>query len=144
VIIIKQQYKILLLQHTHALEIGEYYDNYYCAYNIILTRVTAGDGDERDEDGEDERHGRDGDRHGVPSGRSICRSSMVHSRGSCSSSVHRRNIILPSNTESTPSVAAAADDDVLARDPPRTAAILPHACTPLCAVSACVRRTRDV
>lgn len=73
---------------------------------IILTRVTVDDGDERDEDGEDERHGRDGDRHGVPSSRSICSSSCY------SSSVHRRNIILPSNTESTPSVAAAAVADV--------------------------------
>lgn len=73
--------------------------------------MTADDGDERDEDGEDERHGRDGDRHRIPSSRNIC-SSSSGSSSCCSSSVHRRNIILPSNTESTPSVAAAAVADV--------------------------------
>jgi len=59
---------IILIPHTH-----KYYNNMAILYHniIILTRVTADDGDERDEDGEDERHGRDGDRHGVPSSRSI-------------------------------------------------------------------------
>lgn len=44
----------------------EYFSKIAVCIIRVLTRVTGYGGDEHDENGDDERHGHDGDRHRVP------------------------------------------------------------------------------
>jgi len=90
--------------------------------------VTANDGDERDEDGEDERHGRDGDRHGVPSSRSICSSSCYGSSVHCRNISSRATLSQPRRSPPLPSPTYTRTWST-ADHAPRTAAILPRRTT---------------